>query len=178
MLPIIGEASLEEEFSTRESPNEIIVSNNDLILIFSVAIAVVIGIFLYLARNSILRRKGEYEKADFKSKKNRDYEKYHSDWTSDDTNFGPNPFNAEEEGQYRKSLDSSALPNYYNILGVPVDATQEEIKIKFRRLVKEWHPDKNKEAFTEKKMSEINTAYEILFDKERRKIYDKYLNLS
>ena len=49
-------------------------------------------------------------------------------------------------------------------------------RARFRDLVKEWHPDRNKGKFTEKRMSEINKAYEILSDEETRKNYDDYTN--
>ena len=78
----------------------------------------------------------------------------------------------------KKSLHSSSLPNYYEILGVTKDATQENIKVRFRSLAKEWHPDKNKEKMADKKMIEINKAYEVLSDDKRRKSYDKFLNVS
>ncbi len=64
--------------------NELVVSDRDLIIIFSSFIIAIIAILLYLARHQILRIKTDYDKGDFESKKNKDYEKYHSDWTSDD----------------------------------------------------------------------------------------------
>lgn len=172
----ISAATAADESSSAETSNELVVSNNDLITIFSISIAVVIGIFLYIARHSIRKKKGEYEKGNYESKINRDYEKYHSGWTSDDTDFGKINKNIDDE-EYRKFLHQSSLPDYYGILGVPKDATQEEIKNQFRRLVKEWHPDKNK-VVTEEKMANINKAYEVLSDKSRRTKYDKYLNIS
>jgi len=45
-------------------------------------------------------------------------------------------------------------------------------------LVKEWHPDRNPDSSTKEKMAEINKAYEVLSDKERRKNYDKYFDVS
>ena len=75
-------------------------------------------------------------------------------------------------------ITNSSLPNYYEILGIPKDATQENIKVRFRSLAKEWHPDKNKGKMADKKMIEINKAYEVLSDDKRRKSYDKFLNVS
>lgn len=65
--------------------------------------------------------------------------------------------------------------DYYEILGVPRDATNEEIKKVFRRLARQYHPDLNpgnKEA--EEKFKDINEAYEILSDQTKRAQYDEY----
>jgi molecular chaperone DnaJ len=65
--------------------------------------------------------------------------------------------------------------NYYEILGVDKNATQEEIKKAYRKLSLKWHPDKNqgsKEA--EEKFKEISKAYQILSDPETRNTYDIY----
>lgn len=63
--------------------------------------------------------------------------------------------------------------NYYEILGVDVDATEAEIKSAYRKLARKWHPDVagNSEDIIHK-FKEINEAYEILSDKEKRKRYD------
>ncbi|MCS7280310.1 MAG: DnaJ domain-containing protein [Desulfobacterota bacterium] len=68
-----------------------------------------------------------------------------------------------------------AKKDYYEILGVPRNATDEEIKKAYRRLALKYHPDRNpgdKEA--EEKFKEINEAYAVLSDKEKRKHYDTY----
>lgn len=142
-----------------------------------IAVAVVI-LFLYLARDTILRRKTEYEKVELESKKNRDYEKYHSDWNANAEEFFGEKKKSKEAEEFRKMLQESRLPNYYSILGVPVDATSREIKTKFRQLVKEHHPDKTKDEKTAQTLAEINKAYEVLSDNEKRKDYDKYFKAS
>lgn len=65
--------------------------------------------------------------------------------------------------------------DYYDILGVNRNATQEEIKKAYRKLARQYHPDlnpNNKEA--EEKFKEISEAYQVLSDPEKRKIYDQY----
>lgn len=64
--------------------------------------------------------------------------------------------------------------DYYKILGVDRDATQEEIKRAFRRLALKYHPDRNKSPDAEKKFKEISEAYAILSDPEKRRQYDMF----
>jgi molecular chaperone DnaJ len=64
---------------------------------------------------------------------------------------------------------------YYDILGVSKDADKSQIKKAYRKLAMQYHPDKNpddKEA--EEKFKEINEAYEVLSDEEKRAMYDRY----
>lgn len=63
--------------------------------------------------------------------------------------------------------------NYYQILGVPEGASEEEIKKAFRRLAHKYHPDKGDKA-DEAKFKEINEAYQVLSDPEKRKQYDQF----
>jgi molecular chaperone DnaJ len=64
--------------------------------------------------------------------------------------------------------------DYYETLDVPRNATQDDIKRAFRRLAMQYHPDRNSEEGAEAKFKEINEAYEILSDPERRANYDRF----
>ncbi|MDR3634828.1 MAG: molecular chaperone DnaJ [Isosphaeraceae bacterium] len=65
--------------------------------------------------------------------------------------------------------------DYYDVLGVKRDATQEDIKKSYRQLALKNHPDKNPgDAEAEKRFKEAAEAYEILSDKEKRQRYDRY----
>ena len=68
------------------------------------------------------------------------------------------------------------MPNkdYYEILGVSRDATAEEIKQSYRRLAKKYHPDTNPAPDATERFKEINEAYEVLSDPEKRARYDRY----
>jgi len=68
----------------------------------------------------------------------------------------------------------STKRDYYEILGVPRNASQEEIKKAFRRLARKYHPDLNKSPEAQEKFKEINEAYQVLSDPEKRKLYDTY----
>jgi molecular chaperone DnaJ len=65
--------------------------------------------------------------------------------------------------------------NLYDVLGIRKDATDKDIKTAYRRLARKHHPDVNPgDKSAEAKFKEINAAYEILSDPEKRKKYDKY----
>ncbi len=68
----------------------------------------------------------------------------------------------------------STKKDYYEILGVPRNASQEEIKKAFRRLARKYHPDINKSPEAQEKFKEINEAYQVLSDPEKRKLYDQF----
>lgn len=67
------------------------------------------------------------------------------------------------------------IKDYYSILGVDRKASKEEIKKAYRRLAKEWHPDINPHPDAKERFREINEAYHVLSDEEKRSQYDRIL---
>ena len=64
--------------------------------------------------------------------------------------------------------------DYYEVLGIPKTASQDEIKNAFRALARQYHPDVNKAHDAEEKFKEINEAYGVLSDAEKRAAYDRF----
>jgi molecular chaperone DnaJ len=64
--------------------------------------------------------------------------------------------------------------DYYEILGVSRNASQDELKSAFRRLARQYHPDVNNSPDAEERFKEINEAYAVLSDSEKRAAYDRF----
>ena len=64
--------------------------------------------------------------------------------------------------------------DYYEILGISRNASEDEIKNSFRNLARKYHPDVSKEEDAEERFKEINEAYAVLYDSEKRAAYDRY----
>ena len=68
------------------------------------------------------------------------------------------------------------LKDYYRIMGLPRNASIEDIKTVYKKLAKEFHPDINKTPEAEAKMKEVNEAYGILGDVNKKASYDRLIN--
>lgn len=116
---------------------ELIVTDEQKIILFGSFALAVIGIFVYLARDIILRKKTSYDSKEFDSKNDKTYEKYHSDWSDDYEEFGTRK-NTKENKEFRDAFQNSTLPDYYKTLEVAHDASQDEIKNRYRELAKKY----------------------------------------
>ncbi len=74
-------------------------------------------------------------------------------------------------------MELNGFKDYFKILGISRNATDKEIKSAFRKLARKFHPDLNPhDDKSESEFKEINEAYEILSDKEKKKSYEQYLS--
>ncbi len=64
--------------------------------------------------------------------------------------------------------------DYYEVLGISKDASEEDIRKSFRKKALDYHPDRNKDPDAEQKFKEVNEAYQILMDSEKRARYDRF----
>ena len=80
-----------------------------------------------------------------------------------------------EQKNHQNPVNAMSELNYYATLKVSQNATSEEIKQAYRRLAKQFHPDSHRETASHAQIIEINAAYEILSDPQRRRSYDYQL---
>ena len=69
---------------------------------------------------------------------------------------------------------TTSKKDYYDVLGIAREASEEDIKKAFRKLALEYHPDRNKNEGAEDKFKEVNEAYQVLSDAKKRATYDRY----
>ena len=68
-----------------------------------------------------------------------------------------------------------AKADYYNLLGVSRDASEQELKRAYKKLAMKYHPDRNQgDKNAEKKFKEVSEAYEVLSDQNKRQAYDQF----
>ncbi|UCC87769.1 MAG: DnaJ domain-containing protein, partial [Anaerolineales bacterium] len=68
----------------------------------------------------------------------------------------------------------SSKRDYYEVLGVGRTASADEVKKAYRQLARQYHPDVSREADAEARFKEINEAYEVLSDQQKRATYDRF----
>ena len=103
------------------------------------------AVFAYLARDSLLRRRTDYDGEDLESQRDRDREKYESGWGGDEQMRGP-----------------AGRPGPYEVLGLEPGATPEQVRARYRQLARANHPDRDGSEGAAERMARINAAYEEL----------------
>lgn len=73
-----------------------------------------------------------------------------------------------------ESMATDQKQDYYDVLGVARGASADDLKKAFRRLAMQYHPDRNQDPAAEARFKEVNEAYEVLSDPEKRAMYDRF----
>ena len=108
---------------SEELDMELEVSDEEKIMLFGGFAVAIIAIFLFLARDIILRRKTNYDKENLDSKKDKTFEKYHSDWGDDYEDLGKRK-NTKRDKKFREAANKGEMPNYYKVLGVSEECSK------------------------------------------------------
>ena len=145
-------------------------SPSDQALVFAVSIAAVVGIALYVSREAIARKRTAYDAGSYESQRDRDYEKYHSEW-GDDSAAGRGGGGDVDGGDIgdgggdSRSADGragappgAAAADLYGVLGLDASATQDEVKRRYRELAKRLHPDRAGRGGAEEGAAESGTS--------------------
>ena len=74
----------------------------------------------------------------------------------------------------RFTFRNMQFKDYYEVLGVPRDSNQDDIKQAYRRLARKFHPDVSEEPNAEERFKELQEAYEVLKDPEKREAYNRF----
>ena len=103
IISIIIIGSLQTTYAQTDETNMLLeVSDEEKIILFASFAIAIIAIFLFLARDIILRKKSSYDNEEFESKEDRTYEKYHSDWGDDYEEIGTRK-NTKEDREFRNA---------------------------------------------------------------------------
>jgi len=81
---------------------------------------------------------------------------------------------SEQAPVYTSNHRMETKRDYYEVLGVQRGASAEEIRSAYRKLARKYHPDVNKDPDASKRFSEVQEAYDVLSDEEKRKAYDRF----
>ena len=67
-----------------------------------------------------------------------------------------------------------AYKDYYQVLGIPRTASEEDVKQAYRKLARKYHPDVSKEKDAEQRFKDLNEAHDVPKDEKKRALYDQY----
>lgn len=176
-------------------------SNPTINLIFWIAVLLVLSIIIFIHRiihyknimwndTEVLSSKRQAEKDEIlnrmaEEEKEREYEEYEANRKKEEEfsrryeksqgYYYQDRDSFSNENQNNRKVDSEKIKDYYAILNVSRNATQEEIKIAYKKEMLKYHPDLNSESTNSTEITKLlNEAYNVLKDPEKRKEYDRF----